>query len=102
MAGRAFTIRIRPGTEEEYKRRHREVWPEMQAAIRKHGFANYSIFMDGTTLFAYMENEADFDAAFAALQDEPIARKWREYMSDTIIRDENMGFHFLERVFRLD
>ncbi|HBE24197.1 MAG TPA: L-rhamnose mutarotase, partial [Ktedonobacter sp.] len=25
----AFTMRIKPGTEEEYRRRHRQVWPEL-------------------------------------------------------------------------
>lgn len=102
MTGKAFTIHIRPDCEAEYKRRHRDVWPELKSAIKKHGFFNYSIYMNGTTLFAYMENEADFDVAFNALQAEPVSRKWRDYMSDIIIRDENMGFHFLERVFRLD
>ncbi|QJD84987.1 L-rhamnose mutarotase [Cohnella herbarum] len=102
MTGRAFTIQIRPGTEEEYKRRHVDVWPEIKANIKKHGFFNYSIYLNGTTLFAYMEHDGDFDASFAAMQAEPIAAQWRNHMSDIIIRDENMGFRFLERVFRVD
>lgn len=102
MTAKAFTIHIRPGSESEYKIRHQQVWPEMKQAIKRHGFKNYSIYMSGTTLFAYMENDANFDQAFSALQAEPIARRWREYMSDIIIRDENLGFHFLEQVFHLD
>jgi L-rhamnose mutarotase len=102
VTAKSFTIRIRPGCEDEYRRRHLEVWPELTSVIKRHGFFNYSIFMNGTTLYAYMENCADFDEAFAAMQAEPISQKWRDYMSDIIIRDENMGFHFLDRVFRLD
>jgi hypothetical protein len=36
------------------------------------------------------------------LHQDPASVEWRDYMSDLIIRDENMGFHFLECVFRLD
>lgn len=102
MEKRAFTIRLRAGAEAEYKRRHENVWPRVREALRRHGVRNYSIFMQGTTLFAYMEMERDFEESFRRLHQDPASVEWRDYMSDLIIRDEHMGFHFLERVFRLD
>ena len=29
----AFTMKIKPGTEEEYRRRHQQVWPELLADL---------------------------------------------------------------------
>ena len=55
----AFTMRIKPGTEEEYRRRHQLVWPELLADLTRAGCENYSIYLRGTELFAYME-VADF------------------------------------------
>jgi L-rhamnose mutarotase len=40
----ACMMRIRPGTEEEYQRRHQQVSPEMLDALRAAGCHNYSIF----------------------------------------------------------
>jgi L-rhamnose mutarotase len=41
-------IRIFPGTEDEYDRRHREIWSEMVAALQVSGIRNYSGFRRGT------------------------------------------------------
>ena len=39
-----FLLQVRPERIEEYKERHRAVWPEMQAALRETGWTNYSLF----------------------------------------------------------
>ena len=31
----AFMMRIKPGTEEEYRQRHRQVWPELLADLKR-------------------------------------------------------------------
>jgi len=51
----AFTMRVKPGQEMEYRRRHAAVWPEMMRALKDAGCSNYSIYMKGRDLFAYME-----------------------------------------------
>jgi hypothetical protein len=33
-----FVLQVRPARLEEYKQRHRSVWPEMQAALRETGW----------------------------------------------------------------
>ena len=50
MKRHAFTMRLKPGTVAEYKRRHDEIWPELAAAIRAAGISDYSIFLDEATL----------------------------------------------------
>ena len=102
MTRKAFLFGIRPGMEEEYDRRHREVWPELIQLQKEIGFRNYSIYRYRCTLFAYMEFEGDFETQFRKFHSHPSQAKWREYMSDIIIRDENMGFQFMDEVYHLD
>ena len=59
-----FTMRLLPGQEAEYRRRHAAVWPEMLDALRAAGARDYSIFLRGDDLFAYLVVD-DF-AAFRA------------------------------------
>ena len=40
-------MRILPGQEAEYRRRHATVWPEMLAALKRAGCRDYSIFIRG-------------------------------------------------------
>jgi len=40
-----FLARVRPERMAEYSERHKEVWPEMLAALRAAGWGNYSIFL---------------------------------------------------------
>ena len=44
MTRYAWVLEVRPGYEEEYVRRHHEMWPEMVGALREAGIRNYSIF----------------------------------------------------------
>jgi len=53
----AWVLEVRPGYEDEYKKRHDEIWPEMVDMLREAGVQNYSIFRHGLTLFGYFETE---------------------------------------------
>jgi len=100
----AFVMRVRPGQEEEYRHRHRAVWPEMLDALRRAGCANYSIFLRGRDLFAYLE-VADFDRMRRDLAASDASRRWEAYMAPIMeqgIQPET-GFHeVLPEVFHLD
>src|SRR3954470_18409416 len=92
----AWVLEVRPGYEEEYRRRHDAIWPEMVDALRKAGIRNYSIFRHGLTLFGYFETD-DLDATIAALKDDPVNARWSEWMAP-IMRieiDTQRGFPFL-------
>ena len=41
-----FLLRVRPDRLDEYRARHRAVWPEMREALRGAGWRNYSLFLD--------------------------------------------------------
>ena len=54
---KGFKMKLYPGMEEEYEKRHNQLWPEMKDMIHEHGGKNYFIFLDRDTLtlFGYIE-----------------------------------------------
>jgi L-rhamnose mutarotase len=48
-------MKLKPGCEQIYRRKHDEIWPEMIELIKAQGVRNYSIFRHGLLLFAYLE-----------------------------------------------
>ncbi|NND43582.1 MAG: L-rhamnose mutarotase [Boseongicola sp.] len=79
MTQHAWVLGVKPGYEDEYKRRHDELWPEMEDALRASGITSYTIFRHGLTLFGYFETD-DLDATIAALKTDPVNAKWSEHM----------------------
>jgi L-rhamnose mutarotase len=78
----AFKMKLKSGFEEEYKKRHDKIWPELSEELSKVGVSDYSIFFDEETnsLFAFQKltdkNTSD------KLPKTEIVRKWWDYMSD--------------------
>lgn len=100
----AFVMKIKPGSEEEYRRRHRQVWPEMLADLKRAGCQNYSIYLRGTELFAYMEVD-DFQRYLEIMAASQVSARWETRMGDILLREteETTGFpSVLEEVFHLD
>ena len=99
-----FTFEIRPGTEEEYKKRHDEIWPELVDAIKEAGFANYSLFRRGTEIVAYVECHPDVATAFAKIGATDVNTRWSEWFEDLIVSlvDENGELIRYEEVWHLD
>ena len=61
----------------EYERLHAQGWPEVLDQIRRSNIRNYSIFRDGTSLFAYFEYVGDdFAADMAAMAADPATQRW--------------------------
>jgi L-rhamnose mutarotase len=73
------TIHLRPEAEEEYKRIHVKIWPEIEKGIRDSGITNYSIFLKDGVMFAYYEYtgpEAELDARMEQLANAPRMQEW--------------------------
>jgi L-rhamnose mutarotase len=101
----AFTFSLNDEADAgEYLKRHDEIWPEMLDALRAAGIHNYSIFRQGTTLFAYLEVE-DFQRMTASLAADPVNARWQEYMRPliSIPPDPETGFpRTLPEMFHMD
>jgi L-rhamnose mutarotase len=84
-----FAMRIKPGAEEEYERRHDELWPELAAAIADAGISNYSLFRRGLQVIGYCECEPDARTALARISSTDVDRRWSQSMAH--LMDEEVG-----------
>jgi L-rhamnose mutarotase len=100
----AFTMKLLPGAEAEYRRRHADVWPEMLDELRAGGCSNYSIYLLDGQLIGVFDVD-DFDRFRAHMAASPVNERWQADMARLIdpCTDPATGFHRrLEEVFRLD
>lgn len=89
---------LRPGTQEEYRRRHDEIWPEMRELIAKAGLKNYSIWCLGTRLIEYFETD-DLEQTRYILRESQVKSKWDIYMSDILVLKEDGSMDPLTLMF---
>ena len=98
-----FLARVRPDRLDEYRERHKSVWPEMLAALSRTGWGNYSIFLasDGL-LVGYLETE-DYQAALDAMAATEVNARWQAEMSEFFVADgpPDRSFARLEEIFHL-
>jgi L-rhamnose mutarotase len=99
-----FTFELRPGTEDEYKRRHDEIWPDLVAAIQDAGLRNYSLFRRGSQVIAYAECHPDVATAFGKIGATDVNRRWSEWFEDVIVAltDEDGNLFRADEVWHLD
>lgn len=100
----AWRGRIVAGTFDEYKRRHDQIWPEMEEVLKKAGICNYTIWYNNDELFGYYECEKGCDYAAKIQRESEVVDKWNEYMKDILIMemDPVTGAQpKLEKVFEL-
>lgn len=77
-----FLLKVKSHRLDEYKERHKHVWPEMQQALRETGWTNYSLFLrDDGLLIGYLETP-DFDAALKGMAEREINARWQAEMRD--------------------
>lgn len=98
-----FYLRIFPGTEAEYDRRHAEIWPELVNEIRESGL-RMTGFRRGTDVWYYVEAEPDVRAALAAHGPKPANQRWNHYFRDVIaqITDDNGELLWYDQIFAAD
>lgn len=96
MASYAWVLEVRPGYEEEYKKRHDEIWPEMLEALKAAGISNYNIFRYGLTLFGYFETD-DLEKTKKSLANSEVDKRWGEWMGPImkIETDPTTNFAYL-------
>ena len=77
-----FTLQVQPEKVEAYKQHHREVWPEMRAALSAAGWHNYSLFIrpDGL-LFGYFETPVSLSDAQEKIADSEDNARWQALMA---------------------
>ena len=102
-----FCLKVKQSLLDDYKAHHRNVWPEMLAALSASGWHNYSLFLreDGL-LFGYFETPESLKAAQDAMAATEVNGRWQDRMSAYFEIPEGAPpdqlFIQLEEVFHLD
>jgi L-rhamnose mutarotase len=78
----AFKMQLHPGNVEEYKRRHEELWPDLQVLLKQTGIKNYSIFLDASTNTLFGVLQIDELQRLDELPNHAVMKKWWAYMQD--------------------
>jgi len=101
-----FLLKVKADRLEEYKRRHKAVWPDMLQALRETGWRNYSLFLrDDGLLVGYFET-ADYARALEGMAGREVNERWQREMAGFFEnlggRRPDEGLLRLEEVFHLE
>ncbi len=85
----AFRMKLNPGQEAEYEKRHDEIFPELAQALKDAGVSDYSIWHDPETnhLFAILTRAGDH--TLDTFHDTEICQRWWTFMADIVETDES-------------
>ncbi len=80
----AFKMQLNSGMEEEYRRRHDEIWPELVELLKEAGVEDYSIHLDRDTgtLFGVLWRTVDH--RMDDLPQHPVMQRWWAHMADVM------------------
>ena len=100
----AFILRLRKGAAEEYKKAHREVWPEMLALLKSAGISEYSIYRRDELLILTLR-AMDFEATWSQIDNHPVNLRWQQAMAPFFAPMDGLRpgerFPMMEEVFYL-
>lgn len=82
MIRNAFKMKLKPGFEAEYQKRHDEIWPELALELKMAGISDYSIFLDEETLTLFAVQKLTDQNTADLLPGTEIVKKWWSYMTD--------------------
>ena len=104
MVRKGFKMKLYPGMEKEYEKRHNELWQEMKDMIHEYGGRNYTIFLDKETLVLYGYIEVEDLEKWDKSADTAFNRKWWDFMADIMETnpDNSPVCVDLQEVFHLD
>jgi L-rhamnose mutarotase len=109
MQRMGMCLGLKPGTVDEYKRLHADVWPGVLARIGACQIRDYTIFLKEpeNILFATWEyHGSDFAADMAAMAEDPVTQDWWKVcmplQEPFATRKPGEWWAMMEPVFHLD
>ncbi len=99
-----FVMKLIPGNEAEYKRRHDEIWPELSAELAARGIRDYTIYLHRETGMLFATQKLTENNTVDELPQTAIMKKWWAYMGDLMETnpDSSPVVIPLEEVFHAD
>ena len=89
MQKHAFKMRLNPGCEDEYRKRHDEIWPEIEKLLKDAGVSDYSIHLDRDTNILFGVLWRTDNHSMDVLPAHDIMQKWWAYMADIMETDSS-------------
>ncbi len=77
------------GTETEYIKRHREIWPQLTQLLKDYGVSDYSLFFDETSHSIIGVLTSSDPSKLDLLPQEPLMKKWWVHMADLMETNED-------------
>ena len=78
----AFRMRLHPGMEAEYQRRHDAIWPEMVDLLHGAGISDYAIYLDRESRLLFGVLTRTRAHGMDELPDSPVMQRWWAHMAD--------------------
>ncbi len=100
----AFKMYLKTGFNEEYKKRHSEIWPELKQLLSNTGVEDYSIFWDKETNILFAVQKINGEQSSQEIGTNPIVQKWWDYMADIMeVNDDNSPISIpLDELFHME
>lgn len=97
-------MKLKPGSAAEYRRRHAEIWSELERELRAAGISDYSIFLDEKTLTIFAAQKRTDKNSVVDLPIHPIVTKWWACMAPLmeVNADNSPVCGDLNEVFHMD
>jgi L-rhamnose mutarotase len=78
----AFRMKLLPGHEAEYKKRHDEIWPDLAELLKNEGISDYAIYLDRSTLSLFGVLKIPDTKNLDNLPGKAVMQRWWAYMAD--------------------
>jgi L-rhamnose mutarotase len=78
----AFKMKLHPGMEAEYRKRHNEIWPDLVDLLHEAGVSDYTIHLDRETNILFGVLSRPKDHTMASLPEHPVMKRWWAHMAD--------------------
>lgn len=97
---------LKPEMTEEYIRLHASPWPEVVKMIQECNLENYSIFIQGQTVFSYYEYTGDdYEKDMEKMAMDKMTQKWWENTHPCFLPfsydSQDEFYHDMRRIFYL-
>ena len=96
--------KLKPDKIQEYIELHANAWPGGLETIHKCNLRNYSIFIQGDSVFAYYEYIGDdYDKDMAMMEEDRITQEWWKHTKPCFIKyaisPDREFYHDMQQIF---
>jgi len=98
----AYRFSIAAGSEDRYRAAHDTMAPALRRLYSEAGLRNYTLFLDGTDVFAFLESERDPAAVLAAVGADPLEIEFNRGLEGVIVDLDAAAPAPMQEVWHLD